>query len=108
MKKGDWEKFGVIAENEALTLHALMMSSKESYILMEPATITMIRKIRSFRNRTNLPVYFSLDAGPNIHMLYPGSIKDRIHSFIQEELIDLCQDEMVLYDHIGKGPEKLM
>lgn len=107
LQLGDWEQFGMIAENEALTLHALMMSSKESYLLMEPATITMIRKIRDFRNSTNLPVYFSLDAGPNIHILYPGSSKDQVHTFIKEELVELCEDGMVLYDHIGKGPEKL-
>ena len=34
LQSGDLETFGQITENEALTLHALMMTSEPSYILM--------------------------------------------------------------------------
>lgn len=107
LKNGDWDTFGKITENEALTLHALMMSSESSYILLKPSTLLMIDRIRAYRQKTGLPVYFSLDAGPNIHMLYPHTIAKEIESFIQEELIELCQDKMILYDGIGKGAKKL-
>jgi len=36
LRTGDVETFGNIAENEALTLHAMMMASNPSYMLIEP------------------------------------------------------------------------
>ena len=107
MKSGDVDAFGRIAEDEALTLHALMMCSNPSYMLMDPGSISIIKKIRSFRAETRLPVYFSLDAGPNIHLLYPHEIKDDIQKFIDDELRKYCINRTVLNDKVGKGPEKL-
>ena len=77
MQSGDLEKFGVIVEKEALTLHALMMASDPPYILMEPATITLINLIQNYRLDTKAPIYFTLDAGPNIHLLYPHAYADQ-------------------------------
>lgn len=107
LEKGDLEAFGQIVEDEALTLHALMMSSHPSYILMEPNTLLAIQRIKAFRNDTNLPVYFTLDAGPNIHLLYPDNIKKEVADFIQQELIDLCENKTIIYDQIGNGPVEI-
>ncbi|NNE29354.1 MAG: diphosphomevalonate decarboxylase [Saprospiraceae bacterium] len=104
MEKGDLEGFGRIVENEALTLHALMMASNPSYLLMEPNTLAIIQKVRAFRKETNTPVYFTLDAGPNIHLLYPASVRNNVVPFIIEELVPLCQDEMWIDDRVGVGP----
>jgi diphosphomevalonate decarboxylase len=101
LKEGDVDAFGEIAEDEALTLHALMMCSSPSYILMEPETLTLINKIRDFRNRTKIPVYFTLDAGPNIHLLYPDYVADSVNKFIQEELKPHCKE--ILPDQVGMG-----
>ncbi len=107
LQDGDLATFGKIAEDEALTLHALMMASEPSYILMRPNTITMIEKIRTFRNKTGLQVFFSLDAGPNIHLLYPDEIKVAVKEFIQKELVPLCEDGTVIEDQVGSGPKKI-
>jgi len=108
LKSGDIPTFGKIAEDEALTLHALMMASEPSYILMQPNTLTMIEKIRAFREETNLQVYFSLDAGPNIHLLYPDEIKTEVQAFINEVLIPLCEDGLYIADQVGQGPVKVV
>jgi len=104
LQNGDLELFGQITENEALTLHALMMSSNPSYILMQPNTILLIQMIRDFRSRTKLPLYFSLDAGPNLHLLYPDEIKDRVQAFIKEELLPYCVNGEWIADFAGPGP----
>jgi diphosphomevalonate decarboxylase len=101
---GDLEKFGIITETEAMTLHALMMCSSPNFILMNPSTIAMINKIKAFRESSKLPVYFTLDAGPNIHLLYPENIKTSVIPFIQSELSEHCEDGRVIWDNIGKGP----
>lgn len=101
--KGDVEHFGKIAENDALTLHALMMCSEPSYMLMRPNSLLMIEKVREFRHETQLPLYFTLDAGPNLHLLYPDEYVEPIQSFIQSDLVPLCQDEMWIADKVGQG-----
>ncbi len=107
MESGDLERFGTITENEALTLHALMMTSNPSYILMKPNSLEMINRIRRFRKETQHPIYFSLDAGPNIHLLYPDSCRDAAKTFIQSELLDLCENRHWIPDQCGQGPLQL-
>lgn len=108
LSSGDWNKFGFIAESEALTLHSLMMSSISSYILMRPNSITAIEKIREYRASTGDPIYFSLDAGPNLHVLYPQSIESRVLDFMDNELKPLCENGRIIHDEIGMGPENFL
>ena len=105
LKEGDVPAFGKIAEDEALTLHALMMCSDPSYILMEPNTLKLINKIRSYRDKTGVQVYFTLDAGPNIHLIYPDEVAEIVQGFIKEELAPFCQS--ILQDLVGDGPSKV-
>ncbi len=106
LKKGDLQSFGKIAEDEALTLHALMMCSDPSYMLVEPNTIAIINELRAYRQETNHPVYFSLDAGPNIHLLYPDHIKEEVVKFRDERLMPLTTG-VCIEDQVGTGPKKL-
>lgn len=108
LQSGDLAEFGQITENEALTLHALMMTSNPPYILMEPNSLILINKIRNFRAESKHPIYFSLDAGPNLHVLYPDSIKEVAQKFIAEELSPYCENGQVIKDQVGAGPLQLL
>lgn len=107
LKTGDLERFGDLVQQEAMSLHAMMMNSNPSYILMEPETLILIRKINQFKLDTQIPLCFTLDAGPNIHLLYPEQYIDQMNSFIISELSPYCQDGMYIADHIGEGPIQL-
>jgi diphosphomevalonate decarboxylase len=107
MRKGDLEEFGRICENEALTLHGLMMSSNPSYILLKPSTLEMIERLKAYRDETKHPVYFTLDAGPNLHVLYPEDVVHEVRPFIEEELMPLCEEEKYISDWVGEGPEQV-
>lgn len=106
LREGDTETFGQIAENEALTLHAMMMASNPSYMLIQPGTVEMIKRIRAYRADTKEPLYFSLDAGPNIHLLYPEEIIHNVAPFIESELLPLCHTGEIkeIKDWVGEGP----
>ncbi len=103
LKTGDVEAFGTLAEMEALTLHALMMCSDPSYMLMQAGTVEVIHRIRNFRAQSKLPIYFTLDAGPNVHILYPDSIYAQAVNFIQHELLPLTHNGLILADRVGQG-----
>ena len=100
------EEFISICESEALQLHALMMSGQSPYILMEPNTLAIIREVWRFRKETGVPVCFTLDAGPNVHLLYPHAYQDRIHAWINNDLIQFCALNQYIPDQAGNGPEK--
>jgi diphosphomevalonate decarboxylase len=104
MKSGDVDAFGRIAEDEALTLHALMMCSNPSYMLIEEGSISIIREVRAYRSATKIPVYFSLDAGPNIHLLYPDEHKEEVKQWIESNLRQYCHKGKIIQDHVGNGP----
>jgi diphosphomevalonate decarboxylase len=107
LRTGDLEKFVGIIESEALGLHALMMSSKPSYLLIEPNTLNIVNFVRLFRKETKIPVCFTLDAGPNVHLLYPEDYATTVKQWINEELKGFCENGYWIDDGIGTGPEKL-
>lgn len=107
LRTGDIATFGKIAEDEALTLHALMMCSNPSYVLLHPNSLAIIEKVREYRAATGHPVYFTLDAGPNVHLLYPGDIIHDVRAFIERDLEKYCDDGYVQQDWVGEGPEEM-
>ncbi len=101
LQSGDLEIFGQVVENEALTLHALMMNSEPSVILMQPNTLILIEKIKQFRQETQLPVYFTLDAGPNIHLLFPENCKEKVDIWVDNDLKKYCENEKIITDFVA-------
>ena len=104
---GNLEEFIAIVESEALTLHAMMMSSNPYFILMKPNTLEIINKIWEFRESTKTPICFTLDAGANVHLLYPEMHKEKVLEFIKNELVAYCEKGQYICDQVGKGAEKL-
>lgn len=103
LKSGDLNLFIDIVEREALTLHAMMMTSMPYFILIKSNTLKIINKIWDFRKATGLHVCFTLDAGANVHVLFPGKQASQIHEFIKNELVAYCQNGHYICDRVGLG-----
>ena len=101
LEQGDLEGFIKITESEANQLHDLMATSTPSYTLKEPNTINIIDKILEFRKDTCLPICYTLDAGPNVHLLYPDSCSEQVHVFIEEVLKNYCFNNKWIDDNNG-------
>jgi diphosphomevalonate decarboxylase len=104
MENGEQDDFIQLVEEEAMTLHGLIQASSGGPILMEPRTVSAISLIRDYRNQSGSKLCFTLDAGPNVHILYPDSEKDGIRNFIENALKPLCENGLWIDDHLGKGP----
>ncbi|WP_370477623.1 diphosphomevalonate decarboxylase [Tamlana flava] len=107
LKNGDLDGFIKIVESEALTLHAMMMTSLPFFILMKPNTLSIINKIWEFRNETGSKVCFTLDAGANVHVLYPEIEKETVLKFINNELVAYCENGHYICDVIGLGANEI-
>lgn len=99
LKSGNLESFIKLVEHEALTLHAMMMMSDPAFILMKAGTMEVINKIWEFRRDTKLPLFFTLDAGANVHLLFPNDgSEEKIKDFIETELLQHTQKNGVVKD----------
>ena len=107
LQEGDSKAFINLVESEALTLHAMMLTSNPYFILMKPNTLEIINKIWEFRATQNSAICFTLDAGANVHVLYPQSEKDIVNHFIENVLAGYCQKKQYIYDSVGFGAKKL-
>jgi diphosphomevalonate decarboxylase len=107
LKSGDLNAFISIVESEALTLHAMMMSSSPYFILMKPNTLEIINKIWAFRAQTGLYICFTLDAGANVHVLFPETEAKEIQEFIKSDLAMHCQNGHFIEDKLGQGAQPI-
>ena len=106
LQEGDRKAFINLVESEALTLHAMMLTSNPYFILMKPNTLSIIHKIWEFRATQNSNICFTLDAGANVHVLYPFSEKEKVNRFIENELAQHCQKKQYILDAVGLGAKK--
>lgn len=107
LKTGDKQTFMRIVENEAFTLHSLMMTSEEGFMLMLPETVRIISRIQELRKETGLDICFTLDAGPNVHLLYFEDQIEQVNKLIVECLSKNNEQNVRIDDYCGNGPVKI-
>jgi diphosphomevalonate decarboxylase len=79
----DFAALASVVELEALTMHAVMMTSDPPLFYWAPVTLTLMTAARAWREN-GLPVAFTIDAGPNVHCLCPlefaGQVEERLRA----------------------------
>jgi diphosphomevalonate decarboxylase len=69
VRERDLQALGEWLEADALCMHAVMMTSRPSLLYWEPATLAVVKTVRDLRLRRDLPCYFTIDAGANVHVI---------------------------------------
>ena len=107
LQEGNIKEFIKLVESEALTLHGMMLTSNPYFILMKPNTLEVINKIWNYRKENDSNICFTLDAGANVHVLYPFSEREKVNQFIDSQLSKYCQKNQYICDTVGFGAKKL-
>ncbi|MEM7537136.1 MAG: diphosphomevalonate decarboxylase [Chloroflexota bacterium] len=98
----DLAQLGPVIEQDALAMHAVMMTSTPSLFYWQPATIEIIQAVYDWREE-GLPVYFTIDAGPNIHLICEqkdvAAVEERTHA--------LTGVQQTIVSRPGLGPQKV-
>jgi len=68
MQEKNFPLFGELVEQEALELHAIMLTSIPPLIYWLPETINVMHAVQKWRNE-GLEVYFTVNTGQNIHLI---------------------------------------
>jgi len=93
---GDWDAFIRLMEHEALSLHAMMMTSNPGYLLLREGSIKAIEELNNFRRESGIPLGFTLDAGANVHILYPGESAEKVRRWIDTDVRKFCENGQVI------------
>jgi len=79
----DFELLGQTAESNALTMHATMIAAWPSIIYWLPESIHAVREIIALREN-GLPIYLTMDAGPNIKLIFLEKDTDTVKSLFPD------------------------
>jgi diphosphomevalonate decarboxylase len=98
----DFDGLASIIEADSNLMHAVMMTSNPALFYWQPATLTVMRAVREWRT-AGLPVAYTIDAGPNVHVICPEGQA----ASIAEKLKELPGVIDTLLAKVG-GPAKLV
>jgi diphosphomevalonate decarboxylase len=98
----DLATMGSIIEEDAIVMHSVMMTSRPPLYYWQPATLEIIQAIQSWR-ADGLPVYFTIDAGPNVHLICETEHANRVEALARA----LPGVKDILRSGVG-GPARLL
>jgi len=64
----DLASLGPLIEEDAVSMHAVMMTSRPPIYYWLPSSIQLIHEVQNWRAE-RLEAYFTFDAGPNVHLI---------------------------------------
>lgn len=75
----DFEAFATITELDSTLMHAIMMTSDPPLFYWLPVTLEIMLTVTKWRKEKALPVCYTIDAGPNVHVICEESASAQIH-----------------------------
>lgn len=79
----DFEAFANIIEHDSDMMHAVMMTSKPPLMYWQSATVEIFHQVREWR-AGGLPAGYTVDAGPNVHVLCLGEYAKEVEKRLRE------------------------
>jgi len=98
----DFDALAKISELDSNLLHAVMMTSNPPLIYWQPATINIMKNVAEWRS-SGMPAFYTIDAGPNVHVISPAEISQEVAA----KLRGLEGVQEVIISSVG-GPAELI
>jgi diphosphomevalonate decarboxylase len=73
----DFDALALVMELDSDMMHSVMMTSNPPLFYWEPASLGIIKSVPGWR-KEGIPCAYTLDAGPNVHVLCPCSSADAV------------------------------
>lgn len=94
---------GPVMELDALAMHGIMMTSTPNLLYWQPGTVAVLQAVQAWREGEDLPVFFTIDAGPNVHLLCEADIAP----MVEKRLAMLPAVGRVITSRPGPSPQLL-
>ncbi len=89
----DFKILGEITEFDCLSMHATMITTKPMLLYWSPETVRIIKEVISWREE-GMEAYFTIDAGPNVHVItlpeYAKEVEKRLREIQGVKQIISC------------------
>jgi len=72
IRERDFASLGAAAETNAMAMHATMMAARPAVLYWQPESVAAMQQVWRARAE-GLPVFFTMDAGPNLKLLFRDS-----------------------------------
>lgn len=96
----DMSALGPLLETEALDMHAVMMTTLPAQHYLTYESTEFLSSFRRARQEGKFEAYFTIDAGPNIHIIHEPSQAHSLQSWLKDRFPNLS----LLFDKVGEGP----
>ncbi|MBT5236768.1 diphosphomevalonate decarboxylase [Candidatus Peregrinibacteria bacterium] len=81
----DFEHLQTVAEQDAMNMHLCMQTQTPELNYLSDETHRIITEIQEIRTSEHLPVLYTMDAGPTVHLFCEEEAKERILSYANEQ-----------------------
>ncbi len=98
----DFETLAEMVELDSNLMHAVMMTSNPPLVYWEPTTVSILKSVPTWRSE-NIQVCYTMDAGPNVHLI---CLKKDVQT-VQSKLKEIPGLQDVLIANIGEGTRLL-
>ncbi|MBN1121516.1 MAG: diphosphomevalonate decarboxylase [Anaerolineae bacterium] len=79
----DFDALTEVSEKDTLLMHSVMMTSEPALFYCLPPTLAVMQAVREWRNN-GMPVFFTIDAGPNVHVITTGDQREEVERRLRE------------------------
>ncbi|HLF89622.1 MAG TPA: diphosphomevalonate decarboxylase [Anaerolineales bacterium] len=79
----DFETLADIVELDSNMMHSVMMTSSPRLIYWQPGTLAVMEAVRRWRAE-GIPACYTIDAGPNVHVLCEASALQKVEKGLEE------------------------
>jgi diphosphomevalonate decarboxylase len=86
----DLATLGRLIEEDAVSMHAVMMTSRPPIYYWLPSSVRLIHEVQHWRAE-GLEVYFTFDAGPNVHLICQATDQAEVEKRLKdiEEVLEV-------------------
>lgn len=83
IQEKDFIRVGEIAEANCLKMHATSLGAKPPFTYWLDSTIRVMHQVQEMREQ-GIPAYFTIDAGPNVKVLYLPEHESQVERILRE------------------------
>jgi diphosphomevalonate decarboxylase len=99
LRSQDFWRLAEVAEHSCMKMHALLLTHKPYLLYWNPATLTLVQCIQQMRQHERVPVFFTIDAGPQVKAI----CLPEASAYVQKRLSALPGVEHIMHSELGDG-----
>ncbi len=103
LEQRDFAELAAVSEHSCMKMHAVMLASRPALVYWNGATVECLNVVRALRERDGVPVFFTIDAGPQLKAVCLPSAASRVAAALGA----VAGVESVLTSALGPGARLL-